>query len=298
MKSLVLAALVVPAVAFAGDDPHAGHGGHAQHDQHAQHAEPATPAEPVDHSQHGDHAGHTNAPSTTPVPEPTDADRAAALRPASGHAAHDHGLHRFVLFDRLEAGRADGHDSTAWALHAWFGTDTDRLWIRSEGERTGSTTERADVELLYGRGVTPWWDVVAGVRQDFGAGPSQTLAAFGMQGMTPYKIEAAITGYVGEGGQTALRAEAEYDTLLGERLILQWLAEAEAYGRRDDRRGIGAGLNSFEAGVRLRYEFRREFAPYVGVAWERVYGDVADARRAEGDDIDELRFVAGVRFWF
>ena len=244
------------------------------------------------------HAVEGSASPPTPVPVPTGADRAAAVRPAAGHAAHDRRPHHYLLFDRLEAGRADGHDSAAWALHGWYGTDTDRLWLRSEGERAHGTTGHADVELLYGRGVTPWWDVVAGVRHDFGHGPSQTFAAIGVQGMTPYKIETTITGYVGEGGQTALRVEAEYDTLLGDRLILQWLAEAEAYGRRDDRRGIGAGLNSLEAGVRLRYEIRREFAPYVGVAWERVYGDVADARRTAGDDIDELRVVAGVRVWF
>ena len=257
--------------------------GHAGHDPHAAHRPPATTAQ---------------AAPRTPIPVLTDADRAAAVRPAGGHAAHDDGPHRFVLFDRLEAGRDGGHSATAWELEAWHGTDVQRLWLRSEGERAGGRTHHADVELLYGRSVSPWWDVVGGVRHDFGEAPSATWAAFGVQGMTPYKIELAATAYVGGGGNTGLRVEAEYDTLLTNRLILQWVAEADAYGERDAARRIGRGLNAVEAGVRLRYEIRREFAPYAGIAWERAYGDVADWRRADGEDVDDVRFVAGVRFWF
>jgi copper resistance protein B len=146
--------------------------------------------------------------------------------------------------------------------------------------------------------VTPWWDVVAGVRHDFGHGPSQTFAAFGVQGLAPYKFEFAATAYVGSGGQTGLALEAEYDTLLTHRLILQWVAEAQAYGESDRRRDRGAGLDTVELGARLRYEIRREFAPYVGVVRARRFGDAADWRRAAGEDVDDVRVVAGVRFWF
>ena len=256
-------------------------------------------------SEATDHAGMHHAPAatggvmpTTPIPELTAADRAAAVRPAAGHPAHDNKVHQYVLIDRLEAGWSDGENSQGWEVQAWRGTDLNRLWLRSEGERAGGRTEGADVELLYGRSVSPWWDVVAGVRHEFGEAPSQTMAAFGVQGLAPYKYEFSATAYVGSSGQTALDLEAEYDTLLTNRLILQWTAEAEFWGRDDERRGIGSGLNSVEAGMRLRYEIRRQLAPYIGVVWERRFGDAADAVRADGHDVSETRVVAGLRFWF
>jgi copper resistance protein B len=140
--------------------------------------------------------------------------------------------------------------------------------------------------------------MVAGVRHDFGEAPSQTMAAFGVQGLSPYKFEVAATAYLGASGQSALRLEAEYDTLLTNRLILQWVAEAEVWGRRDERREIGAGLNTIEAGLRLRYEIRREFAPYVGLIWERRFGEAADFSRVNGNDPSDVRVVAGIRLWF
>ena len=276
------------------------------------HGVPAEPVEEVDHAAMGhdvpaepfgevDHAamGHgMPASPRTPIPPVTAADRAAAVRPQGGHPAHDNGVFQFVLLDRLESAWSDGERSQAWEVEAWRGTDLNRLWLRSEGERAHGDTEQANVELLYGRSVTPWWDVVAGVRHDFGEGPSQTMAAFGVQGLAPYKFEVAATAYLGQSGQSALNLGAEYDTLLTNRLILQWNAEAEFWGRDDAERGIGSGLNSIEAGLRLRYEIRREFAPYVGVVWERRFGDAADAVELEGGDASGARVVAGVRFWF
>ena len=39
-------------------------------------------------------------------------------------------------------------------------------------------------------------------------------------------------------------------------------------------------------------------APYIGVVWERAYAGTADFRRDEGEEIDETRFLAGLRIWF
>ena len=228
----------------------------------------------------------------------TDADREAAFPPVAGHAAHDRAIHSYWLVDRLEAHDTDHGTAVEWEALGWIGTDLDRLWLRSEGERSGGSTESADIEVLYGRAVARWWDAVAGVRHDFGEGPTQTFVAFGVMGMAPYKFEVEATAYLGESGQTALRLEAEYDTLLTNRLILQWQAEAEWHGRNDERRGIGSGLGTIEAGLRLRYEITRRFAPYIGVVRERAFGNTADLRREEGDDIDDTRFAAGLRFWF
>jgi len=240
-----------------------------------------------------------NAAPRDPIPPVTPADRAAAFPDVAGHTVHDNAVHSYWLLDRLEAWDAD-EDGTGigWEALAWVGTDLNRLWLRSEGEHVDDALESGDIEVLYGRAIAPWWDLVAGVRHDFGEGPSQTFAAIGVMGLAPYKFEVEATGYVGQSGQTAARLEAEYETLFTNRLILQWLAEAEFHGKDDPRRGIGSGLGTVELGARLRYEIRREFAPYIGVVWERAYGNTADLRRAEFEDIEDTRVVAGVRIWF
>jgi copper resistance protein B len=140
--------------------------------------------------------------------------------------------------------------------------------------------------------------VVSGVRQDFKPGAPQTWAALGLQGMALYNFESQATAYLGEGGQSALGLQAEYDILLTNRLILQPNAEVSLYGKNDPQRGVGSGLSSLEAGLRLRYELHRQFAPYIGVTWSRSYGKTADYAREEGEDNSEARLVLGVRLWF
>ncbi|GAB3099679.1 copper resistance protein B [Lysobacter terrae] len=296
---------------------------HSQHSMpttepdHSQHHKPATkadhsqhqqPASQEDHSQHQqppvDHAamGHAMPPTAdqpvTPIPPLTDADRAAAQAPPNDHPVHDNGIFNFVQFNRLEAFDADDGRGLEWEGQAWIGRDRNKLWLRSEGERVDGHTESADLEALYGRAITPWWDVVAGVRHDFKPGASQDFAAIGVMGLAPYKFEVEATAYVGQGGQTAARLEAEYETLLTNRLIMQPLVEVNAYGQNDARRSIGSGLSSAEAGLRLRYEITRQFAPYIGVVREWSFGRTADFRREEGETVNDTRIVAGVRIWF
>ena len=248
------------------------------------------------------HHGHDtpDAPVApdTPLPVVTDADRAAAIAPDESHLVHDNGIFSYWLVDRLEAWSADAGTGVAWEAQGWVGTDLDRLWVRSEGERIDGHLHGADLELLYGRSVGPWWDVVAGVRHEAIPGMPQDFAAIGVMGLAPYKFEVSATAYLGTGGQTAARLEVEYETLLTNRLILQPRIEASAHGRDDARRGIGSGLGTVEAGLRLRYEVNRQFAPYIGIVRERAFGNTADLRRDAGDDIDDTRVVAGVRFWF
>jgi copper resistance protein B len=236
--------------------------------------------------------------SRTPIPELTAADRAAVLEDHGGHAVHDSAINSFFLIDQLEWQDADDGSALSWDASGWIGGDIDRLWLRSEGERTNGKTEEAELQALWGHAVSPWWDVVAGVRQDFKPSDSQTWAAFGVQGMALYNFEAEATAFIGEGGQSAVRLEGDYDILLTNRLILQPTAEANFYGKNDPDRGIGSGLSDTEVGVRLRYEIRREFAPYIGVTWNRAYGNTADYVRGEGEDRSEARLVLGVRMWF
>lgn len=234
----------------------------------------------------------------TPIPVVTDADRAAAIPPPHDHPVHDNPIENYTVFNRLEGWNADPGTGMHWEGATWIGTDLNRLWLRTEGEERASRLESADLEVLYGHSMSPWWDVLAGVRHDFKPGASQDFVALGVQGLAPYKFEVAATAYVGQSGQTSARLEADYDLLLTNRLILQPLVEVNLYGQSDARRGIGAGLSTMEAGLRLRYEVTRRFAPYVGVVHDQAYGATADFRRAEGEDPGETRVVAGIRIWF
>ena len=256
----------------------------------------------MDHSQMQgmDHSAmdHAGPPQVTPVPPVTQAERDAAFPDVHAHHLHGTSIQSYWLLDRLEVSDADNGTALGWEAMAWVGGDIQRIWLRSEGEAVDGRIEHGDLEVLYGRSVRPWWDVLAGVRQDVGEGPSRTWAAFGVQGLSPYKFEVAATAYIGQGGRTALRAEAEYDTLLTNRLILQWRAEANAYGKADPLAGIGSGLSTVELGARLRYEVTRQFAPYIGVEHDRAFGNTADLRRNAGHDAGDTRVVAGLRVWF
>ena len=253
--------------------------------------------EGMDHSQMG-HGPVAPTQPRTPIPAVTEADRQAAIAPAHAHPVHDNSIKSYVLLNRLEAWDADPGTGLGWEGQGWIGTDLNRVWFRSEGERTDGQTESADLEVLYGRSISTWWDVVAGVRHDFKPGASQNFAAIGVQGLAPMKFEVSATAYLGEGGQTAANVEAEYELLLTNRLILQPLLEADFYGKNDPARGIGSGLGTMEAGLRLRYEFNRRFAPYIGIVHERAFGRTAEFRRAEGEGPRDTRLVAGIRIWF
>jgi copper resistance protein B len=234
----------------------------------------------------------------TPIPPLTEADRAAARPPADGHAAHDTGAHGLVLVDRLEWFDAGPGAGAAWEVRAWRGGDVDRLWLRSEGERADGRLERADVELFYGHATSAWWELLAGIRHDSAPGGARDFVALGVQGLAPYKVEVSATAYVGSGGQGGLRAEAEYETLFTNRLLLQSRIEANAWAREDAGQGIGAGLSTLEAGLRLRYQVTRRFAPYVGLQYERAFGGTARLRALDGRDAADTRIVVGIHAWF
>ncbi|KLD77947.1 copper resistance protein B [Xanthomonas hyacinthi] len=234
-----------------------------------------------------------------PIPPLTDADRAAAFPVLRTHTMlHAPSRTGYLLFDRLEGWDADHGSGQAWEASAWYGGDIDRLWLRSEGERSGGRTEAADLEALYGHAVSPWWDLLVGVKQDVAPGDARTSAAFGVQGMAPYKFEVAATLYVGAGGKASARVQGEYEVLLSNRWILQPRLQADAAFADDRAHGVGSGLSTLEAGLRLRYEISRRFAPYLGVVHERAFGATSDYRRDAGEAARETRVVAGVRVWF
>lgn len=203
-----------------------------------------------------------------------------------------------LLVDRLEAVRTDNNTSATYDLTAWYGGNFDRAVLKAEGDVDNGKLQDGRTEVLWGHAVTPFWDTQLGLRYDNGVAPDRGWLAFGIQGLAPYWFEVNATAYVGDKGRTALRLDGEYDLLLTQKLILQPRLEADFYGKRDAERTLGSGLSDLTAGIRLRYEIRREFVPYIGVEWASKHGGTADYARVAGQETAEARAVAGVRFWF
>lgn len=201
-----------------------------------------------------------------------------------------------IMLDRLEWQGHSGGDSLAWDAKAWYGGDYDKLWLESEGEDGDATESRT--ELAWDRIISPWWSLRLGVRHDDGPGPARDWAAFGFAGTAPGFVEIEAAAYLGENGRGAFRLTTERDFLFTQRLVLQPRVELEGYTQDDPERGLGSGLAHASLGLRLRYELRREIAPYLGIHWNWRFGETQDLARAAGEDADEFSVVAGLRFWF
>ena len=203
-----------------------------------------------------------------------------------------------VLFDSFELGRSDGKSSGSYDVLGRFGRDYNKLVIKAEGEVAGGKLQEGRTEALWSHAISTFWDTQLGLRYDSGVGPNRTWLAAGVQGLAPYWFEVDAAAYVGSGGRTALRLSADYELLVTQRLIVQPRIEANFYGKSDPARDIGKGLSDITTGVRVRYEFSRQFAPYIGVEWANRFGQTADLARAAGEQTRNTRYVAGVRFWF
>lgn len=254
-------------------------------------------AMPMDHRQMN-HATPPAQQPRTPLPMLSDADRRAAFAPLPGHQVHDRALNWAVIVDQLEYQHVDNGSALNWNASAWVGGDIDRLWLRSEGEREQGQTHKAELQALWGHAISPWWELVGGLRQDFKPASGQAWAAFGIQGTPLYGVELEATAYAGERQQTALRLEAAYAMLLTNRWILEPTLEANFFGRNDGGREQGTGLSDSEVGLRLRYEISRGFAPYLGVSFNRLHGNRANQAREDGEDTGQTRLVAGIRLRF
>lgn len=204
-----------------------------------------------------------------------------------------------VMIDRLEWRDADAGDTLFWDIEAWVGKDLDKLWIKTDGESVDGTVDGATGELLYSRAIAPYWDLQTGWRHDFRPEPERDWAAVGFKGLAPYFFDVDAFLYAGgRDGSVAASFDAEYEFLFTQRLILTPRIEAYYLDKEDPEVGLGSGLTNMEAGLRLRYEIRREFAPYVGVNWDKKFGDTADFAREEGASTTDTQWVIGVRAWF
>lgn len=213
---------------------------------------------------------------------------------------HDNEFFAVFKGNRLEYQSREGKPILLWDVEGWIGRDFNKLYLESEGHWSFDDEEVAEAgaELLYGRTIASFWDLRLGVRHDFRPDPDRTFAALGVQGMAPLRFEVEATAYVSEDGDLSAALEAEYDLHLSQRLILQPRLETGVAVQEVEEYGVGQGFTDIELGLRLRYEIRREFAPYIGVSWSRKLGETADLVEEEGGDIETTSFVAGMRFWF
>lgn len=205
----------------------------------------------------------------------------------------------FFQADRFEYRNQDGRDSLNWDARGWYGGDTNKLWLKTEGGKSaGGKLEDAEVQLLYSRLWTDFFDVQAGVRYDPEPHPRRGYAVLGIQGLTPYFFETDAALFLSNDSELSARLIAEYELLLTQRLILQPALEVNLAAEDVAARGIGSGVNDFELGLRLRYERRREFAPYIGVNWRKKLGETKDLAQRSGEDTEIPALAAGIRFWF
>ena len=269
----------------------------------------------MDHSGHNmdagemDHSGHSghNAAET---PQMDSAMEKEELRdPHAYSEGEDFGplgqiqladQHNFgaLLIHRLESVNADDNSWLAFDGQGWYGRTYDRANLKLEGEVDSGEIHELRTELLWSHAVAPFWDTQLGVRHDSGENPDRTWLAIGIQGLAPYWFHIDTTFYAAEGGDTSVRFAVEYDLLFTQKLILQPKIEANLYGQNDEIRETGSGLSDLSVGLRLRYEFTRQFAPYLGVEWAGLYGGTADFARIQNEPTDETAWVAGLHLWF
>jgi len=269
-----------------------------------------TPEKQEDHSAHVDHSGHDMIPKTPLMQQPNresgppnaaDAIWGAEAMQASRKALYEeHGNMQLFWFqgDRLEYRARQSNDGYLWDVQGYYGGDTQKFWFKSEGEGSfGEAAEQAEIQALYSGAIAPFWDVQAGVRQDF-AGPDRTHLALGVQGVAPYHFEVDAAAFLSHKGDLTARIEGEYDHRLTQKLILQPRAEINLSAQDIPELTIGSGIDSIEAGLRLRYEITPEFGPYIGIEQEWKVGAGADFVRAIGEDASVTNYVVGLRFWF
>jgi len=244
--------------------------------------------------------------SKSPPPVATDrpADRffdSRAMAAAQANLLGEHGGMSFhkVLFNLAEYQAREGRDGYRWDASAWFGGDIDRLALKSEGEGSfGEPIEHGEVQALWSHAVDPYWNVQGGIRQDFGKGPDRTYASIGIEGLAPYWFELGASAFVSTKGDVLGRVEGDIDQRITQRLILQPRVEANFAAQNIPENRIGSGLSNIELGLRLRYEVRREFAPYIGISYDRKVGNSARYARIDGEDAGATALVVGLRTWF
>jgi len=223
---------------------------------------------------------------------------APGLEPGTMQPVMDQGIYAHAIFNQLEARWNGSNTEFRWEGQGWAGTDYDKLWIKSEGTLSKGAVDDGQDQFLYSRAITTYFDLQGGLRSDIDSRPTRNWAAFGIQGLAPYFFDLEVTGFVSGEGHLAAKLEASYDVLMTQRLILQPQIELNVYSKADPARLVGAGFSDIDTGLRLRYEFSRKFAPYLGVVYQGKFGQTAIFARQAGESTGDFRFVFGIRAWF
>jgi copper resistance protein B len=220
------------------------------------------------------------------------------IEPGAMQPVMDQAIFAHAIFNQLE-GRWNGSNTQfRWDGQGWAGTDYDKLSIKSEGTLSNGALEDSQQQFLYSRAVTTYFDLQGGLRSDIDSRPTRNWAAFGIQGLAPYFFDLELTGFVSGAGHLAGKLQASYDLLITQRLILQPQIELNIYSKADPARLTGPGFSDIDTGVRLRYEFSRQLAPYIGVIYEGKFGQTANFVRQAGGNTSDVRFAFGLRVWF
>ncbi len=203
-----------------------------------------------------------------------------------------------LMLDKFELGRVDGDTTMAWESGLWIGQDLNKFWLKSSGEQVAGKIEGTETQFLYSRALDPFWDIQAGIRHDTTADAKRNYLTLGIQGLAPYYFETDASLSFSKKGQVKLNAAFEYEMMLTQKLVLSPEVELNAYAKDDKPMGVASGLADVEAGIRLRYEIKREFAPYIGVNWAKKLGSTADLAKDAGEDTSESSVVLGIRAWY
>ncbi|MDZ7660530.1 copper resistance protein B [Fodinibius sp.] len=215
----------------------------------------------------------------------------------------DNETYTFFIADRLEYSFISGPNPLVWDAQGYIGKDFNKVWFKAEGEAL-TVGKEAEMEFqgLYSRAIDPYFDLQAGIRYDLAYSrnfnQSRAFGVIGLQGLAPYFFEVDGALFVSEDGDISANFEAEYDLLFTQRLIGQPRIETAFAFQEVEQWSVGSGFNNVQLGFRLRYEIKREFAPYVGISWNRKLGETADFTRLEGGEVGTLGLVGGIRMWF
>ena len=181
-------------------------------------------------------------------------------------------------------------------IYSFYGGDYHKLWVDVEGERGLKNSEwlleRAD--LLFVKAVSSFWDLRAGLGYAGSNEGGRSKLVLGANGPAPYGFGVDANLNITDKGELYGKLGAEYDLLLTQRLILQPSFEVLASTKNIEPLGVGSGLSKTELALKLRYEIKREFAPYVGVSWERHFGQTKEMV----GERDLINFLVGLKTWF
>ena len=203
-----------------------------------------------------------------------------------------------LMIDQFEKRYTDGKDPLILEADAWIGQDLNKAWFKIDAEHVDGKLEELELQALYSRAVDPYWDLQIGWRHDNKPAPRRDWLAVGVKGLAPYWLETDAALFIGGNGQINARLQMEYEWMLTQQWVLSPEVEASFYSEDDPAHAIGSGLSTVQAGLRLRYEIKREFAPYIGVNWTGTFGDTADLAGTMGKDTHDSQFVMGIRTWF